>query len=164
MVPSVAMEKIPSDTSGDRSRDPPPSSAVLWKKGRPDFEWQYTLVLLHARTHTPQILVTTVNVHTHTTQVSVNHIWRKYHYLPWYSRGTPQPHLSVVSSFLEQPKCWFHPSECCYLILQCSVTCSMLLAFLSLSSHVTENSLCYQRRLFRPQRLPNREHGLLPQS
>jgi hypothetical protein len=28
MVPLVASEKIPSDTTGDRSRDPPTSSAV----------------------------------------------------------------------------------------------------------------------------------------
>jgi hypothetical protein len=28
MVPSVAMEKIPSDTTGDRSRDRPTSSTV----------------------------------------------------------------------------------------------------------------------------------------
>ena len=28
MVPSVATERVPSDTSGDRSRDPPTSSAV----------------------------------------------------------------------------------------------------------------------------------------
>jgi hypothetical protein len=30
MVPSVASEKIPTDTTGDRSRDPPTSSAVLY--------------------------------------------------------------------------------------------------------------------------------------
>jgi hypothetical protein len=30
MVPSVAMKKIPSDTTGDRSRDPPTSSIVPW--------------------------------------------------------------------------------------------------------------------------------------
>jgi hypothetical protein len=29
MVPSVASEKIPSDATGDRSRDPPTSSAVI---------------------------------------------------------------------------------------------------------------------------------------
>jgi hypothetical protein len=28
MVPSVATEKIPSDTNGDRSRDPPTGNAV----------------------------------------------------------------------------------------------------------------------------------------
>jgi hypothetical protein len=32
MVPSVASENIPSDTSGDCSRDPPTSSAVLMGK------------------------------------------------------------------------------------------------------------------------------------
>jgi hypothetical protein len=31
VVPSVASEKVPSDTTGDRSRDPPISSAVLSK-------------------------------------------------------------------------------------------------------------------------------------
>jgi hypothetical protein len=30
MVPSAATEKIPSDTTGDRSHDPPTSSAVPW--------------------------------------------------------------------------------------------------------------------------------------
>ena len=32
MVPSVAMEKIPSDTNGDRSRDFPTNSAVYFFK------------------------------------------------------------------------------------------------------------------------------------
>jgi hypothetical protein len=31
VVPSVATEKIPSDTTGDRSRDPPTSSAVPYR-------------------------------------------------------------------------------------------------------------------------------------
>jgi hypothetical protein len=38
MVPLVASEEIPSDTTGDRSRDPPTSSAVFYKRTRLIFE------------------------------------------------------------------------------------------------------------------------------
>jgi hypothetical protein len=37
MVTSVATEKIPSDTTGDRSRDPPTSSVVHWPLRYPPF-------------------------------------------------------------------------------------------------------------------------------
>jgi hypothetical protein len=35
MVPSVATEEIPSDTTGDRSRDPPTNSAVTRIRTKP---------------------------------------------------------------------------------------------------------------------------------